>query len=169
MYLNRQQKEQVLLIAAMQTYIQDLAETWEKLKQKQLKPRIKWAKSASTFAQKVLEEILGGVDKYQARRIIQDINKYDIVVKYKDEAVREYKKMQQLDSVTPVVTDDLYEIVDNALYYCIHKCQKSGKEISNCTKRKILLKYDIPVLDPKGECPYKGGVRDAKNKNNNRT
>ena len=74
----------------------------------------------------------------------------DIAVKYKDEALRDYNRMMELDSVTPVETSDLMDICAQAIEFC----KVCGQAPSECRLRKLLIKYDVPVLN---ECPELGG------------
>jgi len=154
-YLNKHEKNQVLTIASFVSFFNDLADEWEKL-DRDSKP-IGNMRRARTRAQRVLDYLFEEIDGEQKKKMVEQLSKMELVARYKDQAAREYKKMQKLEDVTPVDTDDLFDIANTALNYCIKKCTNTGKEVENCVNRKLFLKYDIPVLDDKakaGKCPY---------------
>lgn len=154
-YLNKQEKNHVLTIASFIAFFEELAEKWDEMK-RDTDP-IGDMRRARTRAQRVLNYIFKDIDPEQAGAIKRQIDKMEVVVKYKNQAAHEYKKMQELEEVTPVITEDLYDIVNLTLDFCINTCNREGKEVEGCTCRKLLLKYDIPALNenPKaGKCLF---------------
>lgn len=152
-YLNREEKNQALTLAAFIGYLDEKAEEWAKRNLD--KTAIKYLRMAKSFAGKTLDYLFEGLDPTERGKVVVELRKMDIVCKYKDQAVRDYKKMMELDSVTPVKTDDLMEICSQALGIC-GICKDTDP--ASCRLRKIFITYDIPVAeeDPlPGGCPYK--------------
>jgi len=151
-YLNREEKNQALTIAAFIGYLDEKAEEWSKAKRD--KNSVKYLRMAKSFTGKALDYLFEGLDQEEKNRLVIELRKMDVAVKYKDEAQREYKRMLELDSVTPVKTDDLLEICSQALGVC-YSCKKDP---TDCKLRVLFINYDIPVFDEapeQGHCPYK--------------
>lgn len=169
-YLNRADKRSIQILGGFVTYMQDLAETWEQCnKGKEL---LKSIRTSKTWAFKAMQGLLKGVDPKEVAKVMMETKATEIVAKYKDSAVREYERMKKLDSVTPVETNDLFNIVDLTLAGYCRSCTNTGEQADNCHIRGLFIKYDIPPAKlevAKGECPYQlevqkhgGGVSDAK-------
>lgn len=151
-YLNREEKNQALTMAAFIGYLDEKAEEWAKRKRDKL--AIKYLRMAKSFAGKALDYLFEGLDPTERGKVVIELRKMDIVCKYKDEAIRDYKNMMELDSVTPVKTDDLLEICSQALGVC-YSCKST--EPNSCRLRELYIIYDIPVYDDNplpGRCPY---------------
>lgn len=155
-YLNNRDKNIVLTIASLVAFMDDRAEEWEKLGVN--KDQVSDARRARSFAQRVLNYIFEDLDQDEVKKVISDIGKREVVVRYKTQAQLEYQKMQELESVTPVETEDLLTIVDYALDCCFSKCKITDQDkIKKCPRRKVFIKYDIEPLHldpPEGKCPY---------------
>jgi len=152
-YLNREEKNQALTLAAFIGYLDEKAEEWAKRSRDKL--AIKYLRMAKSFAGKALDYLFDGLDPTERGRVVVELRKMDIVCKYKDEAIRDYKRTLELDSVTPVKTDDLMEICSQALGIC-SICKDTDPD--SCRLQKLFITYDIPVYDEDplpGRCPYK--------------
>jgi len=150
-YLNRQEKNQALTIAAFIGYLDEQAEEWAKAGRS--KESVKYLRMAKSFANKSLDSLFEGLDQAEKDRLVLELRKMDVAVKYKDEAIREYKRMLELDSVTPIQTEDLLDICGQA----IEICKVCDYVPTTCRLRQLLIKYDVPALneDPEsGGCPY---------------
>jgi hypothetical protein len=151
-YLNREEKNQALTLAAFIGYLDEKAEEWAKAGRD--KNAVKYLRMAKSFTGKALDFLFEGLDQSERSKLILELKKMDVVVKYKDEAIREYKRMMELDSVTPVKTDDLMEICSQALGVC-YSC--TNTDPPSCKLRGLYVTYDIPVYDADplpGRCPY---------------
>ena len=151
-YLNRAEKNQVLTISAFVGYLIEKSNEWEKAGKN--KDAIRYLRTAKSFALKGVDYLFDGLNQDELSKIINDVSKMDIAIKYKDEALRDYQKMLELDSVTPVETNDLMDICAQAIEFC----KVCGQVPSECRLRKLLIKYDVPVLNygPElGGCPYR--------------
>jgi len=153
-YLNNKEKTVALTLAAFTTYLDDLIEEWTKIKRP--KDQVKYAKMAKSFTFKVLDYMFKGLDQDEVQKVVKELKKMQVVVKYSYQAVKEYEEMKKLDSVTPVETADLLEIVQLALASC-SVCEEPG---DGCPHKKLFIKYDMePInLNPgPGGCPYRIG------------
>jgi hypothetical protein len=124
-YLNKIEKAQVLALASFISFMDDRAIDWEAIGRP--KDQVKYTKMAKAFAQKVLDFLCGDLEAEElykllgrrdskGRKVVQgELDKMECVTRYKSEAVKEFEEMKRLDSVTPVETDDLLDIVTLAL------------------------------------------------------
>jgi len=152
-YLNRQEKNEVLELAALVSYLE------EKFLENKRKPKEykTWAKYARTYIFKIMDAYMANLDQHEVERLVAGMKSREVTVLYKTEAKREYEKMLKMESTVPVEADDLLDIVEQAINICV-ECEKTGSEAQNCHLKKLFLKYDIEPLDhhaPPGRCPYK--------------
>lgn len=153
-YLNAQEKSIALTLAAFTAFLDDRIEEWTKIGRP--KDQLKYTKMAKSFAHKVLDFMFSELDQDEVGKILRELKKMQVVTKYTTEAVREYEAMKKLDSVTPIETQDLLDIVQLALASC-DVCEEPGDD---CHFKKLLIKQDIQPInaDPKpGGCPYRRG------------
>lgn len=178
-YLSSTEKTVALTIASFTSYLDDQVELWEKLKRP--KEQIKYAKMAKSFGLKVLDFIMKDVNPDQVaklvggevpvysrgpggvpiRRMIKiegELNKMQVVVKYKDEATREYARMEKLDNLVHMEVGDLDKIIYFGMASC-NLCELCGDDVKACDMRELFIKYDaIPLnTDPGDGCPYRQG------------
>ena len=176
-YLSATEKTIVLTIASFTAYLDDRVNTWEGIKRP--KDQIKYTKMAKSFLQKVvnimmkdiseeqLVKLIGGdVVEYRRgpggapiRRTVHvdgELHKMLCVVKYKDDAEREYKKMAELDGNVAMPVGDLDKIIDFALASC-NLCELCGDDVKNCDIRQLFIKYHANPLnqEPGDGCPYR--------------
>jgi tetratricopeptide (TPR) repeat protein len=152
-YLNREEKNQALTLAAFIRYLDEKAAEWAKAGR--AKDAVKYLRMAKSFVGKSLDSLFEGLAQEERNRLVPELRKIYVAVKYKDAALREYNRMLALDSVIPIKTDDLLEICSQALAIC-YSCKKADP--AACKLRKLYITYDIPVYDedpPAGRCPYK--------------
>lgn len=160
-YLNREEKTAALTIGAFMAYMGERAQEWAAFNRP--KDLIKYAKTARTYGQKTLNELCTNLDPDDFDLLIKEVDKMQAVVRYNEEAAREYKDMQKMDTVTPVETDDLIAIVELGLVSC-SVCETGGEEAADCRFKKVLLKYNMEPLNCNpgpDDCAYRfprGGV-----------
>lgn len=150
-YLNREEKTQALTLASFIAYTTERADDWEKIGRN--KDAIKSLRMAKSFATRALDTMFEWLDESERVKIMSQVAKMEVVVKYRDEAVREYKRMLALDSVTPVQTTDLLNICEKAVEMCVN-CNQNPE---GCKWKKLFIEYDIPVCEESpepGKCPY---------------
>jgi len=152
-YLNKEEKNIVLTLSSFISFLGNQTTNWKKLKRPA--NQLKYAKTAKTFSEKVLGFLLEGLDPLEAERIRVGTNSVEVIVKYTDNAIRAYKNMEKLDSVTPIETDHLLYIAAQAIEVC-KGCDYNAEAVKKCPLRFVLIKYDIPVLDEDAveTCPY---------------
>jgi hypothetical protein len=156
-YLNREEKTQALTLASFIAYTTERSDDWEKIGRS--KDSVKSLRMAKSFATRALDTMFEGLNESERVNIMAQVAKMEVVVRYRDEAVREYKRMLELDSVTPVQTVDLMDICEKAVEMCCN-CSENP---NSCKWRKLFIEYDIPVCDESpedGKCPYKNNQED---------
>ena len=176
-YLSATEKAVALTLGAFIAYLDDVTEKWQELKRP--KDRVKYAKMAKSFASKVLVDILkdvhpeqvakltgGDVPLYrrgadstlikQNVRVPGALDKMEVVVKYKDEAVREYAKIEKLDSVIAMEVGDLDKLIYFGLASC-NLCDLCGADVEACDMRQLFIKYEAMPLntEPGDGCPFR--------------
>jgi hypothetical protein len=154
-YLNKAEKQTALTIASLQTYMEDKVAKWEQYNAP--KELLKNARYAVTYTKKMLQCLLVPLDLEERAKLVLETRKMQCVVMYNKDAEREYRRLLEMESVTPVETEDLYDIAEQAINICV-QCEKTGPEADNCNLRRIMLKYHIEPLDPEAppcRCPYK--------------
>lgn len=116
---------------------------------------IKAIKMMGSFAERALKIRMGYLEPQSQAKLMSDAQKNTIAVQWKDGAQKEYKALLALDSVTPVDTDDLFNIVELTV---AGWCQKCNGEVAVCELRSIFVKYDIPIRPENAEmegCPFR--------------
>jgi hypothetical protein len=150
-YLNRAEKDTALALAAFVAMMDDKIDYWAKSGTWPL-TIIAEAEAAKAHIEAALDIMFNDLDQAERAKIIKGIAAMEVVVKYKEDAIREYNRIKALEEVTPVDTEDLYTIAEAALETC-NGCDRDGQE---CNLRRILVKYDVPVFDENAQgCPYK--------------
>jgi len=150
-YLNREEKTQALTLASFVTYLISKSDEWAKHKCD--KEAIKSLRTAKAFIIRAAKIRFAGIDAGEQLKIMRQASQMQVVVKYTEEAVRDYKRMQELDSVTPIETEEFFEICGMAL----DGCQKCTKSPEGCHLKELFIKYDVPVFNTSpgpGECLY---------------
>ena len=154
-YLNRDEKNQALVLATFIAFLEVRIEEWQKLSRS--KALIKFAKMSKTYADKVLGQIMEPLDLVEKAKLIAEKGKLQIVTRYTREALREFEECKKIDGVVPVVTDDFIDIVEHAIVGACQRCTLTGEEANNCRLKKHFINYDIEPYDlkaPVGKCPY---------------
>ena len=151
-YLNREEKTLVLTLASFVAYLTAKSDEWAEHNRN--KDSVKSMRMAKSFIFRVTDALLKDVDNAEKAKIFNQVAKMEVVVKYHDEAVREYKRMQELDSVTPIKTEDFFEICEQALGVC----QTCKDKPDGCRLRELFIEHDVPVFNEspgEGQCPYR--------------
>ena len=154
-YLNSQEKRVVLTLASFISYFDEYVPKWQQLKRP--KEMIKYSKMARSFAGKVLDYYMKELDPDEVKNMLKQLEKMELVTKWRDEAIREREKMKKLESTTVIETDKFLKIVELALASC-SVCESMDDEVRDCPFRKIMLEEDIEPLTPNppaGGCPYR--------------
>ena len=154
-YLNRDEKNQTLTLAAFIGFMEERADEAAKLGRS--KDLVKFLRTSKTYADKALALFMLPLDNDEKDKLIAEIPKMSVVTKYKREALREFEEAKKIDNVTPVNTDDFIDIVEHAIVGACQKCTLTGEEADNCRLKKHFINYDIEPYDLKasaGKCPY---------------
>lgn len=176
-YLSAAEKTVALTIASFTSYLDDLIELWTKINRP--KDQIKYAKMAKSFGLKVLDFIMKDVNPDQVAKLVGgevplysrgpggalikrtvkidgELNKMQVIVKHKDEAAREYARMEKLDSLAHMEVGDLDKLIYFGMASC-NLCELCGDDAKVCDMRQLFFKYDALPLntDPGDGCPFR--------------
>ncbi|GEM_PF-1777874 len=153
-YLNKDEKDSVLILESFVGFLENMIKKMEDSK----KPKniVKFAKMSKSFCYKVLDWMFEGLDQQYIHQLVKDIRKMEVITKYRNEAIRERKEMELLDSNTVVNTDDFNLIVEHALVICM-QCKMCGEKAKNCKLRDVFIRNDVAVFNLEAgfnQCPY---------------
>lgn len=175
-YLSSEEKSVVLTIGSFIAYMSDKATVWEKLKRS--KDQIKYAKMARSFAQKSIDLIMQDVSEEQVTKLVGgnvvvykrgpygsvraiehvkgEMADMQVVVKYRDEAKREYARIEKLDENVSVAVGDLDQLLYFGMASC-SLCDLCGQDVTDCDIRKLFIKYHGQPLNltPGEGCPFR--------------
>jgi hypothetical protein len=154
-YLNRAQKLDVIMIAAFMTWLETKTDEWEDIPSISMEQK-KYTKMAKAFTNKVLDEIMTGLDPLEVIKVMIDSQKVEVVTRYHDQAIREYREMDKLDSMIHIDRENFLDIVSHAMNLCV-VCERSGEIADKCPLKKLWIENDIEPFDlnaPVGKCPY---------------
>lgn len=154
-YLNKAERQMALSISAYETYLEEKIS--EMAQHNGDKALLKNMRMARTYLHKALAKMIQPLDAVELKVLLKDVNKMQVVVKYTDEAVREYERMKKMNDVTVIETEAFLDIVEQAVNVCV-ACENKGEDVEQCKWRKRFLEAEIEPLDcgaPKGKCPYK--------------
>lgn len=178
-YLNATEKSIALTLGGFLGFLDATIDVWAKLKRS--KDLLKNARTTRSFLNKTLESIVEDMDDEQVlkifggtvsitknngegskstvTRIKGDIDNIQILLKLKDEAIREAKKLEAQPGIIAVDQDDLDQILNFASYSC-DLCESAGDDVKTCPYRKLFIKYDaVPINTEPGDtgCPFRKG------------
>lgn len=159
-YLNRKEKDSVLVLESFADFLDSLIKEFEKIKRP--KNIIKFAKMSKSFCYKVIDWYFEGLDNSYRNKLLDDISKMEVVVKLKTEALRERREMELLDKNSIIPTEDLFKIYEHCMVICMY-CQKDKDEISNCDLKEIFIRNEAPVMHNSVEeckCPFQLYTKD---------
>ena len=142
-YANRADKEIIVVLAGCIGY----ADTLKGLEFRNSKKARRSLAAMQNHASKALEAVEEGLDDDQVHGLVRFANSMELkcVPKHNPEARREYY-VCQAESFDRLMGD-----VANACAFC----EKEGKEVKRCERRKDLLACGVIPWGSK-ECPYQG-------------
>ena len=154
-YLNKQEKNDCLVIGAFASWMQDKANRMAE--HSQSKQVIRNLRTASTYGQKALDEIIFELDDLEKVKVLEEAGKMQVSTRYKDQALREFKETMELDDVVPVKKSDFYDFME-CTFEKVCKCCSTPENHQDCYWRKMFIQYDVEPfnlnIEP-GMCPYK--------------
>lgn len=152
-YFNRQEREQMIIIALMHSQIGDILEHWKKAGNL-TKPEHKNLKTAHTYILKFMDEIYSRYDQKEVKRIIRDLKTKKLALLYESRArvlLDNENTEIELQTNQETIEDIAEGIIDG---FCV-KCKR--KDYEECNVREFLFISDIEKFDPtaKEKCQYK--------------
>ena len=142
-YANHATKEIIVVLAGCIGYADTLKDLKFRNSDKAMQPLIEMQNHAS----KALEAVMDGLNQEQVEGLIRTANSLELkcVTKHNPEAKKDYY-LCPMDAFDRLMGD-----VANACAFC----DKQGKEVKRCERRKDLLACGVIPWGEK-ECPYQG-------------
>lgn len=153
-YLNADEKTELFTLGAFHTFFEDRIPRWEKYNVN--KEFMKVVRLLRTYSIKAASIMLKNIDPIEVNKVVKEIQKLELVSKYRNQAMREHDEVIKSNEMTHLKTDDFMDVVTHAMNFCVN-CGKLGQESTDCSLRRIWIENDIPVYDceaPEGKCPY---------------
>lgn len=154
-YLNKQERDDCLVMGAFIAWFREKADFWASLKRP--KDIIKSMRAASSLGDRALQAILTPLDEHERVRVLEENAKMRVSTRYTDQAIKDFREICALDTVTPLEKGELEDILEYVFDANCTGCYKQGTEAHNCKWKKRLIKWDIEpfVFEvPDGACPY---------------
>jgi molybdopterin synthase catalytic subunit len=154
-YLNKAERQMALSLSAYEAYLEEKIS--EMAQHNGDKGLLKNMRMAKTYLHKALECMVQPLDAVELQVLLRDVNKMQVVVKYTDEAIREYERMKKMNGVTVIETEAFLDIVEQAINVCV-TCENTGEAVNQCKWRKRFIEAEIEPPDygaVEGKCPYK--------------
>jgi hypothetical protein len=152
-YLNRRSKDDALLLANLLGHFQKRTEELLRYNKDKLAEK---SKKCEESIGELLDLIFENVDQTQIEQVRDETQKMKVIIRYKDSAVYDYELAKKMDGVTPIQTEELYDICEFALQECT-MCRLKGEFVDECKRRKLFIKYHIEPVNydvSDGKCPY---------------
>ena len=103
---------------------------------------------ARTYANKAMEALLQPLDVKERAYVTAESTKVKIVTKYTDEAIRELKEIEKLNSTVKIPKEKFYTIVEFCIAGYCKRCKAHGTgEISQCLLRDSLIDQGVEPLN----------------------
>lgn len=155
-YLNRRDKNTVLGLGALASYLEETIKEQEARNQTdKIKKLLKNLRTTRTYTYKSLDTLLGDIDEDEVQKTIKSLEYLELLIAYKNKAYKEKQRMEELDSTITLDREEFLDIVEQAIGVC-QSCELGKRKAKECNLRKLFIKHDIEPLDPdaKKKCPY---------------
>lgn len=152
-YLNKAEKETLYCMAGFNNIMEEVIESLAKHD----KEKAKWARTARTYVNKIMEGYLEPLDIQHRAKVLVESAKFKAFVTYHADAKSDLKKSLELESNIAVEREDFLDIVERAVYWCCN-CEKRKDKVERCNLKRLFTKYDVEVFTqnaPEGVCPYR--------------
>ena len=147
-YLNRQNKETLVLLSCVQVALQEVIQTWSNSIDTQIIKRIK---TANTNLENSVKMIVEGIDKSQYEAIKKSIKYLKLTVTHTDDIKKQFQEEKEMIE-NKIVKNN---ILDDLLELSMNECINCTKEESECTAHAIYRELDAPVFCENNKCPWR--------------
>lgn len=137
-YLNAQAKKDLFILAS---YV-DFASAYAK--NLKLKLAIRYIKTAKTYVEKALVEIIGSLPEAERTSVLKHINAYRISVGFKSEVIKETALVVEQETID--------ELVKQCSLSTCHNCTKVQHE--DCKVLQTFLALHVKPKEGYKKCPY---------------
>ena len=149
-YLNRQNKETLVLLSCVQVALQEVIQSWSNKIDTQIIKRIK---TANTNLENSVKMIVEGIDKSQYEAIKKSIKYLKLTVTHTDDIKKQFQEEKEMIE-NKIVKND---ILDDLLELSMNECIGCTKDESECKINKIYRELDAPVYSEENKCPWRVG------------
>jgi hypothetical protein len=152
-YLNNGEKNEFCILISFKVFLEECVDKWSK-RRGVSKLQLKWAKMSLAFANKIIQEILLPLEDDVREKLAKVGKQNKVVVKTKEEALRDLNRAKENGDVMLVKNEDLLELCSAAMLTCT-MCKV--KEHNLCATKRLLREYDVDplVAEPyPGQCEY---------------
>ena len=155
-YLNKQQRNDYIFLAACLQHCEDIIAAWSE-HNALTAIELKELKTARTNLRKALEQISDRMAPDFSRRLLRDSKAVQIFCGPTHEVREEHEACTSAQTTCQVQEDSLYDLAEHALIGCMDQhCPHQGQP-ETCAKQALLLDLTVPVFDTAplpGVCPY---------------
>jgi len=145
-YLNNAERDTCYIMSALYAWSRAAADVMAKYPQR--KEIVKCLRLAGTWTKKAKEELLQPLDTKELAYVTAESNKVKVITKYTDDAIRELKAIENLNSTVKIDKDAFYTIVEFAIAGYCKRCKAHGAgEICQCTLRTTLMDTGVEALN----------------------
>lgn len=150
-YLNKEERNDLCLLAALAAHMDDVLERWKMLKEEH-----KYLATARTLVFKFISSVFNRVDDDLVDKLMRNINASEVVMLPTSEAKRkvENAKKEMTEDDVIVKHDVLLNLAEHALVGC-ENCERYYK---SCDLRKVFIELGIEPYDynpPENTCEYR--------------
>ena len=140
-YLNARAKKDLFILASYVDFACNYASTLKN------KLAIRYIKTAKTYIEKALVEIMGSLPEAERNSVLKNINAYRISVGFKSEVIKETALVVEQQTID--------ELVKQCSLSACSSCTK--KQHEDCKLLKTFLDLQVEPTNEGGGCPYKRG------------
>ena len=150
--------ERQLMIATLLGHFESFPDELEKSGAD--KELLKSARMTRTYAKKTLDLLMKNADYRQIELVQSEIRKYSYVLRYKKQALTEYKQQSKMEENVLIKADTFDMLCNHAKASCA-VCESVGNEITSCSVYKLFLEHGVQVENPQADiskrCPFRIG------------
>ncbi len=157
-YLNRDEKETLLIVGVFMGYLNDMIDKMVIYKRPKL--LLKWIRMARSFTTKIVDHYQNSLEPAVYLKMMKEMTSWKVQVCYTDQAKREHAQTLAIKDNIVIHKDELALICDRALAFC-RLCNRHGQAVEDCKLRRVLMNGWVDPANPEaelGDCQYREAV-----------
>lgn len=156
-YLSAEEKRNMIQVNLLHGLVDQWIETRAKYTKDDAdeKEALRNLRTARTLIKKVWRKVFDNLDKSQQKALIRSIDHLDFEIVPNDKAHKVKQRMTDFESTMVIKTDDWLDWLEMAIPLSCAVCNHND-EYQKCRIRKLLQKYNTPVINTsaKDSCEY---------------